>query len=133
MVRSRPYELDGRHFAAVGSFWFEGDVGREKGREPSLTVTQHYAAGQDGGGERHRRGGDEEREEKQDGEVGEGFPLLLKHMAFLSALKCLSCTFYSKTPYKWFLSRSSRWGVQNRMSSLAFFLPTFPAFYCNNP
>lgn len=48
-------------------------------RETALTVTQHYAAGQDGGGERRRRGGDEEREEIQDGEVGEGFPILLRH------------------------------------------------------
>lgn len=45
-----------------------------KEREPSLTVTQHYAAGQDGGGERHKRGGNEEREDIQDGEVGEVFP-----------------------------------------------------------
>lgn len=79
VVWPRPYELLGSHFAAVRSFWFERDVGREREREPSLTVTQHYAAGQDGGGERHKMGGDEEREEIQDGEVGEGFPIFSRH------------------------------------------------------
>ena len=49
-----------------------GKEGRRE-REPSLTVTQHYPAGQDGGGGSHKRGGDEEREEAQDAEVGEVF------------------------------------------------------------
>lgn len=57
----------------------EKEGGRE--REPSLTVTQHYAAGQDGGGGSHKRGGDEEREEAQDAEVGEVFffSIFLRH------------------------------------------------------
>lgn len=48
-------------------------------REPFPSVTQCFAAGQDGGGERHNRGGDEEREDIQDGEVGGGFSIALSH------------------------------------------------------
>ena len=55
-----------------------GKEGRRE-REPSLTVTQHYPAGQDGGGGSHKRGGDEEREEAQDAEVGEVFSFFFQH------------------------------------------------------
>lgn len=68
-------------------------------RGPSLTVTQHYAAGQDVGGERERKkkgGGDEEREEIQDRELwGEKFVLFYAGMAFLSATSaCLNTLYY---------------------------------------
>lgn len=67
---SGPGSIAGSHFAAVRSF---GLRERERGRETCLTVTRHYAAGQDGGGERHKKGGDEGREGIQDGEKGGRF------------------------------------------------------------
>lgn len=36
VVWPRQYEFGGSHFAAVGSFWFERDVERERGRHPCL-------------------------------------------------------------------------------------------------
>lgn len=71
-------------------FWFRRDVRRGGG---SLTVTQHYAVGQDGGGETQKKGGHEERDDIQDAEAGGGFfqlleawPSCLPHSAFVLIL-----------------------------------------------